>query len=101
MSTPESSTPENKKKAVVMTHGYGAAMGFMYRNWQVMGESAAEVNRSAYAIDWLGMGRSARPDPRELEAGKKATVKQRVEKVCSKSCLECIISNHHGFVKIG
>ncbi|GHJ88703.1 hypothetical protein NliqN6_5105 [Naganishia liquefaciens] len=80
MSTPESRTPDNKKRAVVMTHGYGAAMGFMYRNWQAMGESAAEVNRSAYAIDWLGMGRSARPDPRELAAGKKATVKERVEK---------------------
>lgn len=65
-----------------MTHGYGAAMGFMYRNWQVMGESAGEVGRSAYAVDWLGMGRSARVDPKELEAGKKATVKQRVEKVC-------------------
>jgi hypothetical protein len=56
-------------------------MGFMYRNWQVMGESAGEIGRSAYAIDWLGMGRSARPDPKELYAGKKATVKERVEKV--------------------
>jgi hypothetical protein len=56
-------------------------MGFMYRNWQVLGESAGEVGRSAYAIDWLGMGRSARPDPKELYAGKKATVKERVEKV--------------------
>lgn len=82
ISSPESRTPENKKKAVVLTHGYGAAMGFMYRNWQVMGESAGEIGRSAYAIDWLGMGRSARPDPKELYAGKKATVKERVEKVC-------------------
>ncbi|KAJ9097703.1 hypothetical protein QFC21_004741 [Naganishia friedmannii] len=80
ISTPESRLPENKKRAVVLTHGYGAAMGFMYRNWQVMGESAGEIGRSAYAVDWLGMGRSARVDPKDLEAGKKATVKERVEK---------------------
>ncbi|KAJ9119000.1 hypothetical protein QFC24_005966 [Naganishia onofrii] len=80
ISTPESRSPENKKRAVVLTHGYGAAMGFMYRNWQVMGESAGEIGRSAYAVDWLGMGRSARVDPKELDAGKKATVKERVEK---------------------
>lgn len=38
------------------------------------------IGRKAYALDWLGMGRSSRPDPKELHSGKKATTEQRVEK---------------------
>lgn len=41
----------------------------------------ASVGRAAYAIDWLGMGRSSRPDPKELVSGRKASAKERVEKV--------------------
>lgn len=41
----------------------------------------ASVGRAAYAIDWLGMGRSSRPDPKELVSGRGTSAKERVEKV--------------------
>jgi hypothetical protein len=43
------------------------------------------VGRAAYAIDWLGMGRSSRPDPKELVSGRRASAKERVEKVSLES----------------
>lgn len=45
---------------VVMCHGFGAGLGFFYRNLQPL--SQAVPNGRIFAIDLLGMGRSGRPD---------------------------------------
>jgi hypothetical protein len=47
-------------------------------NWKAVAEASKDVGRRSYCVDWMGMGRSARVNPRELHAGKKATVQQRV-----------------------
>ncbi|KAK8159662.1 Alpha/Beta hydrolase protein [Phyllosticta citrichinensis] len=43
---------------LVMLHGYGAGLGFFYKNYE--GLSRAQ-GWKLYALDWLGMGRSGRP----------------------------------------
>ncbi|CAM0138868.1 unnamed protein product [Umbelopsis sp. WA50703] len=52
-------THTDDKKALVMCHGYGAGLGFFYRNYNDLAEKSP--NYRLYAIDWLGMGRSSRP----------------------------------------
>ncbi|KAI9099995.1 Alpha/Beta hydrolase protein [Phlyctochytrium arcticum] len=47
-----------KKKTLVMCHGYGAGLGFFYRNFAGLSELP---NWRIYAIDWLGMANSSRP----------------------------------------
>lgn len=64
-----------------MTHGYGAGLAFFYRNFEEVAQTSASVNRPAYAIDWLGMGRSSRPHPKQLFSHKKTATKERVDKV--------------------
>jgi cardiolipin-specific phospholipase len=44
----------------VLLHGYGAGLGFFYQNLPTLVEWAGRRGSSAYALDWLGMGRSAR-----------------------------------------
>ncbi|KAF2708594.1 alpha/beta hydrolase [Pleomassaria siparia CBS 279.74] len=44
---------------LVMLHGYGAGLGFFYRNFEAI--SRAE-GWKVYALDLLGMGRSSRPN---------------------------------------
>jgi cardiolipin-specific phospholipase len=44
----------------VLLHGYGAGLGFYYRNLPALANWVARRSGSLYAIDWLGMGRSAR-----------------------------------------
>jgi cardiolipin-specific phospholipase len=46
--------------SVVLLHGYGAGLGFFYRNYLALGRWVARSGRPIYALDWLGMGRSAR-----------------------------------------
>ncbi|KAF9076453.1 Alpha/Beta hydrolase protein [Rhodocollybia butyracea] len=46
----------------VMLHGYGAGTGFYFRNFLSMAQWAGRNNTSVFALDWLGMGRSARPN---------------------------------------
>jgi cardiolipin-specific phospholipase len=53
-------------------------LSFFYMNWKAVAEASKDVGRRSYCVDWMGMGRSARVNPRELHAGKKATVQQRV-----------------------
>ncbi|CAO3589532.1 unnamed protein product [Absidia cylindrospora] len=48
---------ENSKN-LVMCHGYGAGLGFFYKNFYALGQVSGW---NLYAIDWLGMGRSSRP----------------------------------------
>lgn len=46
------------KKTLVMAHGYGAALGFFYKNYPDLKELK---EYKTYSIDWLGMGVSSRP----------------------------------------
>ncbi|KAI0802797.1 Alpha/Beta hydrolase protein [Xylaria sp. FL0064] len=55
--------------ALVMLHGYGAGLGFYYKNFEPLSRL---TGWKIYALDWLGMGNSKRPpfkitakDPKE------------------------------------
>ncbi|KAL1918543.1 uncharacterized protein VTP21DRAFT_3203 [Calcarisporiella thermophila] len=50
--------PPSDKKVLVIAHGYGAGLGFFYRNYNALSQVPGW---KLYAIDWLGMGRSSRP----------------------------------------
>lgn len=50
---------EEVEENLVMLHGYGAGLGFFYRNFESL--SRAE-GWKVYALDLLGMGRSSRPN---------------------------------------
>ncbi|KAI0594401.1 alpha/beta-hydrolase [Biscogniauxia sp. FL1348] len=43
---------------LVMLHGYGAGLGFYYKNFERLSRLAGW---KLYALDWLGMGNSTRP----------------------------------------
>ncbi|KAF0491965.1 alpha/beta-hydrolase [Gigaspora margarita] len=45
-------------KNLVICHGYGAGLGFFYRNYHDLSQVPGW---RIYSIDWLGMGRSSRP----------------------------------------
>ncbi|CAO3626728.1 unnamed protein product [Cunninghamella echinulata] len=49
---------EKTNNNLVICHGYGAGLGFFYKNLYELGQVP---NWKIYAIDWLGMGRSSRP----------------------------------------
>jgi len=51
---PEESVDNN----LVMLHGYGAGLGFFYKNFEGL---SRRPNWKLYALDLLGMGRSSRP----------------------------------------
>lgn len=71
---------ENKGLApppTVVLHGYGAGLGFFFLNFQALGEWAAKRGGSIYALDWLGMGLSARV-PFKVHA-KREDTEQRVK----------------------
>ncbi|KAJ3014671.1 hypothetical protein HKX48_005019 [Thoreauomyces humboldtii] len=55
-----------KKNTLVLCHGYGAGLGFFYRNYA--GLSEVDGWR-IYAIDWLGMANSSRPPFPKLRSG--------------------------------
>ncbi|KAG5646445.1 hypothetical protein DXG03_003495 [Asterophora parasitica] len=57
--TSTSPSPDAPPPAVVL-HGYGAGLGFFYQNFPVLAQWAGRRGSSVYALDWLGMGRSAR-----------------------------------------
>ncbi|KAH9894348.1 alpha/beta-hydrolase [Cubamyces lactineus] len=57
--TATSPSPEAPAPAVVL-HGYGAGLGFFFQNFPALGKWAGKRGTSVYAVDWLGMGRSAR-----------------------------------------
>jgi len=59
--TIESTKPsESAPPPAVVLHGYGAGLGFFYQNFPALGKWAGSRGSSVYALDWLGMGRSAR-----------------------------------------
>lgn len=78
--TTASAANASPRDAVVLLHGYGAGLGFFYLNWTTIARASAAQGMRSYALDWLGMGRSARPSPSELNAGKRASVEERVKK---------------------
>ncbi|KAI8064803.1 Alpha/Beta hydrolase protein [Gilbertella persicaria] len=43
---------------LVICHGYGAGLGFFYRNYQNLSQ---ETGWRLFSLDWLGMGNSSRP----------------------------------------
>ncbi|KAF9418780.1 hypothetical protein BGZ94_009598 [Podila epigama] len=53
------SPPAPGETAIVICHGYGAGLGFFYRNYHSLSQIP---NAKIYAIDWLGMGGSSRPE---------------------------------------
>ncbi|PPQ77713.1 hypothetical protein CVT25_011148 [Psilocybe cyanescens] len=60
----------------VILHGYGAGLGFFFHNFPPLADWAARHGSSVFALDWLGMGRSARV-PFTIKA-KKNNVENRV-----------------------
>lgn len=44
---------------LVMTHGFGSGSAMFYRNLEPL---ARRTRGPVFAVDWLGMGRSSRPD---------------------------------------
>ncbi|KAL1681402.1 Alpha/Beta hydrolase protein [Schizophyllum commune] len=57
----QSTTPsDDAPPPAIMLHGYGAGLGFFYKNFPALADWVARRQSAAYALDWLGMGRSAR-----------------------------------------
>jgi cardiolipin-specific phospholipase len=50
---------EEVENNLVMLHGYGAGLGFFYKNFEGL---SRRPGWKIYALDMLGMGRSSRPD---------------------------------------
>lgn len=58
---------EDTEHNLVMLHGYGAGLGFFYKNFEGL---SRVPNWKLYALDLLGMGRSSRP-PFKIHAKEK------------------------------
>ncbi|KAH9179926.1 alpha/beta-hydrolase, partial [Lactarius sanguifluus] len=57
----KSTTPSpDAPPPAVLLHGYGAGLGFFFLNFPALAQWAGMRGTSVYAVDWLGMGRSAR-----------------------------------------
>ena len=69
---PSSPTPS----PAVLLHGYGAGLAFFFQNLPPLAKWVEKRGSSVYALDWLGMGRSARV-PFQINA-KREDVKSRV-----------------------
>ncbi|EIW71763.1 hypothetical protein TREMEDRAFT_22144, partial [Tremella mesenterica DSM 1558] len=80
INTLEISKPEdaNAKEAVVVLHGYAAALGFFFRNWEPISQAGSATSRRTFFLDWLGMGLSSRPSPDLLSSPSTASVPSRV-----------------------
>ncbi|ORY35011.1 Alpha/Beta hydrolase protein [Naematelia encephala] len=82
INTLELSTPENanSKEAVVVLHGYAAALGFFYRNWDSVATASNNTGRRTFFLDWLGMGLSSRPSPALLSSPSATPIPARVSR---------------------
>ncbi|KAI8970861.1 Alpha/Beta hydrolase protein, partial [Pilobolus umbonatus] len=49
---------DDNTKNLVMCHGYGAGLGFFYKNYGALSQIKGY---RVFSIDWLGMGNSSRP----------------------------------------
>lgn len=63
-------TPDN---SLVMLHGYGAGLGFFYKNFEALSRLP---QWKLYALDMLGMGRSSRPPFRISAKDKEGKIKE-------------------------
>jgi cardiolipin-specific phospholipase len=50
----------NAPPPAVVLHGYGAGLGFFFRNFPTLAQWAGHRGTDVFGVDWLGMGRSAR-----------------------------------------
>lgn len=55
-----SASSDRSRDNVVILHGYGAGLGFFFRNFEGLTSSLIS-GMDFYALDWLGMGLSSRP----------------------------------------
>ena len=58
LTQPSPDSNKESKRTLVMAHGYGAGLGFFYRNYPALGRLQ---DLQVYAVDWLGMANSSRP----------------------------------------
>jgi cardiolipin-specific phospholipase len=61
------------KHALVMLHGYGAGLGFFYKNFEALSRLP---DWKLYALDMLGMGRSSRPPFRIHARDRQAKIRE-------------------------
>lgn len=66
---------EDVDNNLVMLHGYGAGLGFFYKNFEGLSRLS---NWKLYALDLLGMGRSSRP-PFKIHAKEKESKVREAE----------------------
>lgn len=64
---------EEAQNSLVMLHGYGAGLGFFYKNFEPLSRLAGW---KLYALDLLGMGRSSRPPFKILAKEKEDKVRE-------------------------
>lgn len=64
---------EETQETLVMVHGYGAGLGFFYRNLEPISQLPG---MKLYALDMLGMGNSSRPPFKVHAKGKEDQVKE-------------------------
>lgn len=62
---------EETKQNIVMLHGYGAGLGFFYKNFEGL---SRVPGWKVYALDLLGMGRSSRPPFRIRAKDRQASI---------------------------
>ncbi|KII95868.1 hypothetical protein PLICRDRAFT_170467 [Plicaturopsis crispa FD-325 SS-3] len=60
LSITSTSPKPNAPPPAVVLHGYGAGLGFFFQNFPALAQWAGKRGSAMYALDWLGMGRSAR-----------------------------------------
>ncbi|GAB7358970.1 hypothetical protein MBLNU230_g5044t1 [Neophaeotheca triangularis] len=64
---------ETTENNLVMLHGYGAGLGFFYKNFEALSRQAGW---KLFALDMLGMGRSSRPPFKIHAKDKEAKVRE-------------------------
>lgn len=64
---------EEVEENLVMLHGYGAGLGFFYKNFESLSRSEGW---KVYALDLLGMGRSSRPNFKIHAKDKEAKIQE-------------------------
>jgi cardiolipin-specific phospholipase len=69
LSIKSTNSSPNAPPPAVLLHGYGAGLGFFFRNFPALATWAGNRGTDVYALDWLGMGRSARV-PFRIKAGR-------------------------------
>ncbi|EJD00935.1 alpha/beta-hydrolase [Fomitiporia mediterranea MF3/22] len=58
--TPTTPSSSPSVPPAVLLHGFGAGLGFYFRNFPALATWVARTGVPVYSLDWLGMGRSAR-----------------------------------------